>query len=968
MSTVHLDTPPHVTSMDDGAFLPVQELYQSQGNEDNELQPSLVPELHVRQSNNNVPTLDVEFNSDSSSGATNIHDKCDCVVIVKEWESERKEEDRSTQQENTEGYRNDQVDRDRWEERHKEGHHRRLECNTLTEQTVGKTDTSDVDDRSGGELYNNDDLPIIGNSKDHTHFREETRHLANTEEIVHPCNSENCSVSNSSIASNNSTVSHLENKGETSSENRSAFTDNTGQDDSKDNTTSKTAIEIAKFTLRLLCFKLIETATDHSEWCQRAQQQWEGPLSIRLTVGGGKANSGHDTITLMGITPPRHLQFVPFPGIAWGGELSVESTFSVPLETSPELIIEVMSLAKPPGHVLGLLAWDGEEFLRSSSHFLRNMVHVFPLRQGMSDVHPPVHAVLEFEVMQHTTDLDSTLTPLSCYWPSPLQYPFTQEDRFLTSEPSPRPPSAPTKSKSALTSASASSSQSRSDGTAAHGSERSLSCPRNDPTPHIMAYRDVNAEMPLEYTVGAVRSSTMDLYFPNFLWDSEGSCIVSNIVCVANITESSSLYMRMEAKNEMSGLVFHPSSGVVVQPAQRAYFSVSWNVFKASELPKKIDGVQLLISSDDGFSKPPVTFNTHLSNPKGNAIQAPYHYWVNTTCITNRPVCASRELPFIRCVLPVFRIMMMNFDVILKDPVPSLDMSNTTCKTSENDKCSTTSVIQKDMDTHNLVHGMTASSVSNNGVYHCDPNSSLQTSKPNGVNEENSIGLLKPAAEYSSTNANVSVPTGGLLSRITGIFSSSRTIKTQHDSIMSTHVHPVPVGQGIIRNRFSETCRCLLTIGTINGFPMMFSSSTREGIAPSFKITVVSLEPRWQVENKCSSVNEGVVYNFSGETTEVYQTLSGSLKWSGEDSHVYLMKHTGAPLSQFLRMILMEVSPLDRDDIPVASAVISMNSLIYKKGHFPLSIPFYVLDTFSLYDELSSSSLVMKKASIRCLS
>eukprot|EP00658_Telonema_sp_P-2_P061191 TRINITY_DN49934_c0_g1_i1.p1 TRINITY_DN49934_c0_g1~~TRINITY_DN49934_c0_g1_i1.p1 ORF type:complete len:168 (-),score=21.90 TRINITY_DN49934_c0_g1_i1:112-615(-) len=118
--------------------------------------------------------------------------------------------------------------------------------------------------------------------------------------------------------------------------------------------------------------------------------------------------------------------------------------------------------------------------------------------------------------------------------------------------------------------------------------------------------------------------------------------------------EEGPLSMVLAAKGDSLAAKFHPPNGVVVMPGQRAYFSVTWSLEKAPGTAlRDLYEVELLIS---GGAKPhpSALFRVHMTIPKDEAVLAPFHYWVNTTCITNRPLHPSQDLPFVRSVLPVF--------------------------------------------------------------------------------------------------------------------------------------------------------------------------------------------------------------------------------------------------------------------------------------------------------------------------
>eukprot|EP00742_Colponemidia_sp_Colp-10_P023656 GILJ01028223.1.p1 GENE.GILJ01028223.1~~GILJ01028223.1.p1 ORF type:complete len:286 (+),score=40.09 GILJ01028223.1:3-860(+) len=211
-----------------------------------------------------------------------------------------------------------------------------------------------------------------------------------------------------------------------------------------------------------------------------------------------------------------------------------------------------------------------------------------------------------------------------------------------------------------------------------------------------------------------------------------------------------------------------------------------------------------------------------------------------------------------------------------------------------------------------------------------------------------SSGAVGPPLLPDGTKIEGNGTNSGLFSSAWNAISGSKAKRTA--------VTPPPSGDQLqllaIRSWRQQAAKCTLHLGSLFGFPMMTSSSTGEGSAPSFKIMAQTLSGSWQID--------GI-----DDTQEVYQTLSGTLRWSTED-HIVLRKAANAPTAQFLRLTLMECAPSDRDETPIAAGIVSLpTDSASPLQPVPLFIAFYVFDTFTLYDQLPTSSLIMKGAAMR---
>ncbi|ESL09249.1 hypothetical protein TRSC58_03034 [Trypanosoma rangeli SC58] len=147
-------------------------------------------------------------------------------------------------------------------------------------------------------------------------------------------------------------------------------------------------------------------------------------------------------------------------------------------------------------------------------------------------------------------------------------------------------------------------------------------------------------------------------------------------------------------------------------------------------------------------------------------------------------------------------------------------------------------------------------------------------------------------------------------------------------------------------NLSEKTCQCAIHLGTIRGFPMVYEVLT--GISPLFQVSLTLLDQQgWQV--------------VKGETNASYQSASGSLRW---DDQLVLRKWPGASSKQFARLNLTEVRPRDGDETPIGAALVSLYRLDCTRLQVGIQLAFHVYETYSLYDTLHSSSLLMTDAFI----
>ncbi|EAN82804.1 hypothetical protein C3747_22g116 [Trypanosoma cruzi] len=387
---------------------------------------------------------------------------------------------------------------------------------------------------------------------------------------------------------------------------------------------------------------------------------------------------------------------------------------------------------------------------------------------------------------------------------------------------------------------------------------------------------------PLEYNFGSVRVSTLDFYFPSFMLTGTGEYIVSNLVCAMNMTENSALAMQlvplMDARDYIS---VEPAQVITVKPQQRVYFTATWSI--AERACMKELQVQLVVNGSQPPSAP-INISVHNCPPQLKSTDTPYHYWLNTTCVTNRQFSLSQEFSLVFALLPVFRF-------VLNGRVAGLGAEGVIV------------ALDKDKGENVLVRadGVPVVNVLSAG---------LSTSLFDSSFENNAWAQAEKKAW--------SMPDDG------------------KQFALDT----------LSMNLLEKTCQCTIHLGTIRGFPMVYEVST--GISPSFQVSITLLDQKgWQV--------------VKGETKARYQSASGSLRW---DDQLVLRKWPGASSKQFARLNLTEVRPRDGDETPIGAALVSLYRLDRTRLHVGIQLAFHVYETYSLYDTLHSSSLLMTDAFI----
>ena len=203
----------------------------------------------------------------------------------------------------------------------------------------------------------------------------------------------------------------------------------------------------------------------------------------------------------------------------------------------------------------------------------------------------------------------------------------------------------------------------------------------------------------LERLSGSVRLSTTDLFVPSllFTFPDPSAHLISNVLVVGNATESSHLLIKIQSNSPHIVKPF-PASGTVVGPRQRAFFSITFTaaktnnlqdlaavssptsakastntsggvgvtLIKSSQLLQQLSQTKIEVTVQDvnsGEAHHSVPLRLHLrkadqGQPFGCAPQSggnnPYHFWINSVCLSNRFHDPMREMLYVKSVLPVF--------------------------------------------------------------------------------------------------------------------------------------------------------------------------------------------------------------------------------------------------------------------------------------------------------------------------
>lgn len=675
------------------------------------------------------------------------------------------------------------------------------------------------------------------------------------------------------------------------------------------------------YTLSLHRLQLIETAEETAQWATRSRRQWGtgAVVSLRVSVGG----------RTIGTTPPRPLGFgsrnettvrsIPncaqsFSGIAYESESDAIS-FDVPITAANSLlVIECLNVAQVPCLTTGIAVLNASNIVAAvgslgASHHPRQVtrryaVHCFP-NNGSAVEQDTVHAVL-------TAEIRCTVAP------SP-QAALTREEPAII----------------------ASSVQSSSFSDAAIIANTSF---HRDASLSRSVAINSSQLTPLDVNFGAVRVSAVDMFFPPFLLTTNGEYIVSNVVCAMNNTEDTTLSMQLIVRNRQhhqrspsfgtspsaagtsspsafdasSVLVAHPREAMTVRPQQRAFFSLTWGLGKAplgSAFLRENAVVQLVVQ---GLAIPlakPIEMELHCTQPQPDGKDLPFHYWVNTVPMINRPLHEEREVPYVKSVLPVFLMLHQARVQSTSGPALGNQQGGTTHDGTGAAGSSPDHIVVRDKDRGST---MVISS------------SPVLAPVSLNLSEGTQPALFSPPAKKKSA-----------LGDATWI--DVALDRPCHYTIFLGPIRGLPmlqIGTGIVHGG-QQPPSSPASEDPSNGSPLANS-------APAFRIALTALQEGWSIVR--------------GETGPTYQTQSGGLVWN--DS-LEVVREPDANPTMCLRLDLAEVSPYDADDeIPIGCAILSFSNSARVMQPTLFSSAFFVFDSYSLYDKLPRPSLLMKDARI----
>lgn len=751
-------------------------------------------------------------------------------------------------------------------------------------------------------------------------------------------------------------------------------------------------------SLHLMRFQLVETAEDPVQWANRARRQWGGStptVALRVMLG----------THVVGVTPPQAIDFGPIAGSSpapSGGAKASHSTggtfvgidwshmgravgpngsaggvcFDLPglCPTNAVLTLEVLNFATVPPTLSGIcvihaaalstqsLAQPGPFSARKPTIVQKFAVHCHPnASTSQREKDATTHALLVVDL--RITSVAALALHHSMHGPQ-VTTPSTQVSRagsFCSGMDEARPDDL--RHAAAATSLLVSNNSSLSFNPLLPEGSSAAALP---PPLHGQALS------PLDFNFGSVRLSTTSLFFPTTFLTPCGSYVVSNIVCAMNNTEDSIISLRVVVSERNGGgvatppdapgrnrnspppqptasmckglLIVHPREAVALRPQQRAFFSITWGVGKPPVSSQSLQhnvSVQLEVQrgTPHDASIAPIALELNCCQPSPDEMHKPFHYWVNTTMVSNRPLHEEHELPYVRSVLPVFLLLH-------KAATEPLARGGKATSTGGGDASTGDEMLfVKDKDRGGLV-------MVRGGGHASTPGSSFAA----------------PAAMSFAASSDGSEP----------------TLSSSSAGDIQTNLRPLQPWEILIRSRppkvdvTTTSMRFIIHMGQLRGLPMVVSSSislggtigaagsapqptsprgddqvdmhaaaqgsTTQGSAPAFRVSITPMQPGWSVTRP--------------ETTPAYQAQSGALNWVGDTLEV--LKQPTASVTQCLRLDLYEVNLADDDAIPIGCALISLPAAPFMPQVMRLPVAFYVYDSYSLYDKLSTTSLVFR--------
>lgn len=674
------------------------------------------------------------------------------------------------------------------------------------------------------------------------------------------------------------------------------------------------------FSLHVMRLQFIETAEDSAQWAARVRRQWgAGPVVVlRASLGS----------QVVGLTPPQPIFFAnmfsavdhaatsrtlrtgvsstgPGPSSMSGIDWAETVSFDMPSLSAQNSVItlETLNFASIPPQMSGIVVVNARSFVlhalspgalswRRPTLSQRYALHCSPIGiSTLGDKDVTTHAVLVVE-------LRATVPHTCIHGEQQVSGGNSVNASFAGVVPS-----------DVLLD------------DALHGgsfvSNNSLVPTSRGPSPGRVHHSSTLC--PLDFNFGPVRLSTLRLYFPTCFLNASGDYVVSNVVCAMNNTERSVLSLQLAVKsrggerrntaiNPATLLVVNPKDAVLVRPQQRAFFSVTWGI---GQNPVGFNALQesLLVQlTVTGTTTPtqPIELQVQCATPQSDE-NYPFHYWVNTTVLSNRAVGEDGgELAYVRSVLPVYLLL------------------HGGGRSNDDDGSAALVVRNKDQG------GMVV------------------------LRSGSSMAPVIPESSFASGFDGSATMRSAL--------SSSTSSTSRFYDLLRRRGYDVGAPLEVPKLAVAEQrVRCVLHIGFIRGLPMVFSTSspaaaavpdgsaassdaTSNNTAPAFRVSLSALQPGWTV--------------VKAETSPAYQTQSGGIYWGGDT--LVAIKDRDAPLLQCLRIDLNEVNLLDDDEIPIGCALVSLPAAPNVPQVSQMLTVFYVFDSYSLYDKLNSSSLLLK--------
>jgi hypothetical protein len=692
--------------------------------------------------------------------------------------------------------------------------------------------------------------------------------------------------------------------------------------------------------------RVIETGEDLGLWTSKLNKQWGkgGKVTVRVSCGGRTLGTlvpqrlnpvcpslswetapiAFDLTSVQSPAPQGTSKKVPPQSQPQSANSSTSSHSSPPPPSVDVAIIEVLNLfpgkTSTPYAVLGIASIDPQSFVASRQSMNQQVtLHVVPsqaLTPGET-IHSVVDIELSLLAAPSLPDQLSKFGLLSASPSTPALSPLVGSmdsvhghgGDALSASPGPSPRNADGMANSTDSPV---------------GMGPSTRNTPNIPTvvtgPHLVAIGDVPA---LE--TDSLSFSSIDLYFPQYLLDDH-SLIVSNVLSMTNVTgrlnkdKKSEVLVKLLC-NDGEALKCFPVGGVTIRPNHRAFFSVTFNPrYACGNIPPKLTVTAMATLMPSGKRLPDTRLEVHQAIPVAEQVFQPYHYWVNGNCVCNRPIHVS-DVKYIRSVLPIYLMQLDDEKLVVVDK----DTGEKTVVTAGGLVASQSSV--RDLDPSH------------------SPKTTAKDSSANGSEVQNRSLGGRP-----TTN---SKPIPGKRSVLT--VDTKATVGERWEDVdpegpddqQYYHDHPVSPTKTTFRSVDVSTAKCLATLnlGVIRGLP-----PTLRAKPTRFRIATLALDPCWIVQN--------------GESGSLPQDPHGDLYF--ESTTVVVKKVSGKCSSQFLRFNLIEV--IDKDmEIPIGTGRVLLPIPTAVPVSLTFSIAFHIFSSYSRYDDLPSSGVLMRGVRLKII-